>query len=805
MKNNGWITLFIVCGLVLGSCNLPQPVPPTPTHTPGPSPTRTATPTLTPTPTIPPTATPQPQIHIAKGQSALFVGDYFTARDEFQEALVSPDAVVQAQAHWGLARTEFSAGNYSIALNNLRIITEQYPDSEFHVIAWCLLGETYFTLGRYEEAAAAYQTYQEKRPGVLDAFIQTRRGDALSASGKTLDAIGAYETALLAGATDQEGIKLQLGQAYAAAGDPSKALTIYDEISASTKSDYVQAQIDLLAGQAHLKLGDANSAYGRWRHAVESYPLSYDSYMALLGLVDAGQEVNEFDRGLVDYFAKQYGVALAAFARYLDQNPGHDGTVLHYLALTYREMGEYNSAIKVWDDLIQKYPENPYWAAAWDEQSTTYLLYKNDPEKAAQTLLDFVGKQPDSIYAPTYMMDAARIYERMGKLDEAAKQWETLAGKYPTSTVAGEALFQAGLTYYRLGNFDRAREDFERSYPLMSTSTDRARVKLWVGKSFQKAGKEKEATEAFKSAQTQDPTEYYSLRARDILIRREPFQAPPSYRTEYDLKAERAEANTWVMIKFKLPPESNLNDLGSLKEYPAFLRGQEFWSMGMFDQARVEFEDLREAISNDPARSYILGNYLLDIGLYRPAIFCIRQVLSLAGLDEHNESLGAPAYFKHVRYGLYYRDLIFPAAEENELDPLLIMSLVRQESLFEGFVRSSANAHGLMQIIPSTGEGIAAQMGWPPNYTKDLLYSPYVSVRMGTYYLASNRQFLDGDLFAALAAYNGGPGNAQTWKNISGGDPDLFLEVVRFQETRNYIRAIYEIYDIYRSTYSPME
>jgi soluble lytic murein transglycosylase len=69
--------------------------------------------------------------------------------------------------------------------------------------------------------------------------------------------------------------------------------------------------------------------------------------------------------------------------------------------------------------------------------------------------------------------------------------------------------------------------------------------------------------------------------------------------------------------------------------------------------------------------------------------------------------------------------------------------------------------------------------------------------------MASNLKLLDGDLYAALAAYNAGPGNASVWKELVGDDQDLLLETIRFQETRNYIRYIYEIYTIYRNLYSP--
>ena len=131
--------------------------------------------------------------------------------------------------------------------------------------------------------------------------------------------------------------------------------------------------------------------------------------------------------------------------------------------------------------------------------------------------------------------------------------------------------------------------------------------------------------------------------------------------------------------------------------------------------------------------------------------------------------------------------------------------VIRQESLFEGFVKSTAGANGLMQIVPATGEQIANELGWPPNYTASDLYRPNVSVRFGSYYLAKNRDLFGGNLYAALAAYNGGPGSAAIWNQLAGNDPDLLVEVIRFEETRNYIRAIYEIFGTYRTIYSPVQ
>ena len=131
----------------------------------------------------------------------------------------------------------------------------------------------------------------------------------------------------------------------------------------------------------------------------------------------------------------------------------------------------------------------------------------------------------------------------------------------------------------------------------------------------------------------------------------------------------------------------------------------------------------------------------------------------------------------------------------------MVFSLVRQESLFEGFIQSSAAASGLMQIIPSTGDEIAARLNWPADYTQQDLYRPYVNVRFGVEYLDRQRNYFKGDLYTALAAYNGGPGNAIRWSSLAAGDQDLFLEVVNFEETRTYIQRIYEIFTIYRRLY----
>ena len=113
---------------------------------------------------------------------------------------------------------------------------------------------------------------------------------------------------------------------------------------------------------------------------------------------------------------------------------------------------------------------------------------------------------------------------------------------------------------------------------------------------------------------------------------------------------------------------------------------------------------------------------------------------------------------------------------------------------------ADAAAQGLAQIIPATGAEIAGRMGFP-NYSNALIYRPYINIRFGAFYLAWVRDFVDGRIASALAGYNGGPGNSQRWRERSGPDDTLFVELMDFSETRLYLQRILSHYYHYTRLY----
>jgi soluble lytic murein transglycosylase len=798
-KKLAWLSLVFV----IAACqNFPLPVPlPTaaPTSTQGPRPTNTPPPTPTPLPTM------EPVVRIDTGDQALFYGDFDTAREQYLTAFNdSTDDAIKAAALWGTGRTELADGRYPEAVNSFNSLISSYPDSTYSARAPFLMGLAYEGLDQYQQAADAYQTYSTKVPGVLDGYVQDYRGDALFEAGDYTGAENAYNAALSAARLDDGlDLKIKIAESRAEFGDYAGALTRYDQIFAESSNDYVKAQMDYYAGNAHTELGQISEAQTRYAHAVENYPLSYYSYLSLVALVDAGVEVDDLDRGLVDYYADQYDVALVALDRYIEANPINDGTPHYYRALTLRDLQRTQEAIDEFNYFLTTTPDHPRAVEAWEEKGFLEWAELGNYEAGIKTFLDFVAAYPASPSAPDFLMNAARVTERAGNLAAAADTWERIADEYSASEHVPLALFLAGVTRFRLNDHAGALATFQRELLLSAQPEDKARAYLWIGKTQQQLGDSASAQASWQQGQAADPTGYYSLRARDLLMGRAPFETPPSINLDPDLEQERKDAEAWLRVTFGLPPETDLTGPGALAQDPRFVRGTELWELGMYDEARVEFESLRESVSTDAVSSFRLANHLLEIGLYRSAIFAAREVLTLAGLDSQSAAITAPAYFNHLRYGLYYHDLIITEAERYGMDPLFMFSLIRQESLFEGFVSSTAGAHGLMQIIPDTGQQIATELSWPPAYEQTDLYRPIVSVRFGSYYLSKNRDLLDGNWYAALAAYNAGPGNALTWRDLAGNDPDLLLEIIRFEETRNYIRFIYEIFSTYRTLYSP--
>ncbi len=794
----GLLTLFS-----LAACTaLPAPVAnlfasPIPQSTATPTVTVTPTPTLTPTPT----PTPPPVVRVQEADHELFNGDWNQAIALYNTALnQQPDPAVAAAARFGLGAARLRAGDLANAAGDFTLYLQAYPTDPRLPEAYFQLGSIAQAQGTWGVAIQNYQQYLTLRPGVIDSYVWERIGRCYLEWGDTANALEAYSQAILA---DRAGGLLPLIEKKAEIlqqqGSFAEALALYDLIATSTDSRLTLARMDILRGRMNLLLGQTETAYQFFEHTVLTYPETYDAYQSLIALIDAGRAVNELQRGVVNYHAGQYGLALSAFNRYIDAVETPDAEAYYYAALARRALNQSAGAIANFDVVIKNYPDSNHWAEAWTEKAYTQWAWADDYNGAIATLEKFAAAAGNNAAAPAALFQAGRIAERNNDLNRAASLWAALNTQYPNAPDAAEGAFLAGVTLYRLGKYEAAAAQFTAAANRPAAAAERkAGAWLWLAKTQQLRGAAEEAAAAFEQAIAADPGGYYSLRAAELKANQPPFPPTQGYDFFFDYAKEKAEAETWLAAKLGLEPGADLGRLSpDLAADGRWVRGRELWTLGLTAEAKTEFEALRQAYAGNALALYQIALVLRDLGAYSQTIRTARASVDALNLTD---SFAAPPFFAHLRFGPYYFDLITAAADDYGLDPLLLFAIVRQESLFEGSIISSASAQGLMQIIPATGEWVARQMKWPAYQSSDL-YRPFINVKFGVFYLDYQRDYLSGNMLAALAAYNGGPGNAEKWLAISRDDPDLFVEAIRFDETRRYVRAIYEFYEIYRGLY----
>ncbi len=136
-------------------------------------------------------------------------------------------------------------------------------------------------------------------------------------------------------------------------------------------------------------------------------------------------------------------------------------------------------------------------------------------------------------------------------------------------------------------------------------------------------------------------------------------------------------------------------------------------------------------------------------------------------------------------------------------DPSFILSIIRQESEFDLSANSWAGAKGLMQLMPYTAKVVAKQAKLP--YSKSRLTTdPEYNINLGSHYIAGLILEYDGAYPFAIAAYNAGPKRVRYWKKINKNpqknqiDYVNWIELIRFEETRNYVQRVLENYNVYR-------
>lgn len=230
---------------------------------------------------------------------------------------------------------------------------------------------------------------------------------------------------------------------------------------------------------------------------------------------------------------------------------------------------------------------------------------------------------------------------------------------------------------------------------------------------------------------------------------------------------------------------------------PVLDRTETLSDVGLDGLALTELDQLRELTGTRTERA-LRSRILARQGRRRESIQNLWRAFPVLG-GAYQDAV--PPEALRMYYPLDYLDVVQRFARDNDLDVSLLLAMIRQESAFDISARSWAGARGLMQVMPATGRELAAKMGL--EYSTRRLNEPSFSVQLGSRYFRQVLDMFDGRLELALAGYNAGPYRIRRLVREAGSDLEIdsFLESLRFEESKTYVRRIVLFSDSYQRLY----
>ncbi len=213
----------------------------------------------------------------------------------------------------------------------------------------------------------------------------------------------------------------------------------------------------------------------------------------------------------------------------------------------------------------------------------------------------------------------------------------------------------------------------------------------------------------------------------------------------------------------------------TLANQPAMQRAKELWLIGEQQQARIEWYYALKHLKNQELLA--AGELAKDWGWYNSGIVA----MITGNLWDHLT----------LRFPLAYNNEVAQASINSQLDETLIYAIARQESAFAADAVSHAGARGLMQLMPATAKEQAKHSGITNHRTQDL-FTPEHNIHLGSAYLGKLLNDFNGNRILAAAAYNAGKHRVKRWlKTPQAKTPaDVWVEVIPFRETRQYVQNV---------------
>jgi soluble lytic murein transglycosylase len=411
----------------------------------------------------------------------------------------------------------------------------------------------------------------------------------------------------------------------------------------------------------------------------------------------------------------------------------------------------------------------------WTDAADVFAGISDQQDAAVPLLHQVVRRFPsDTFAAATALHLLGDLAIDAGFTDSARTDYLTLIARYPTSSLRPHAIVLAALIAFETGKPAVTIRELSRALEAHMVPNETDASRYWLARARLAIGDTATATASLWELATHGPDSYYAVRA-----------------------AARLDTIPWSINSLTpINPPDSLDGV--------FARAARLDALGMDAEARFE----RDRIAADArgADGERVGEAFFSRGFMSRAATLASRAIA-AGVTKD-------AILWQLMYPLPFASTLRATAQREQVDPLLVASVIRQESGFEPHATSRTNARGLMQVEPATGHDLAQALGFP-DFDPALLWIGQVNLVLGIHHFAGSLARYP-EIERGLAAYNAGTARVDRWtmSPLNGqlrtadhvrdpvNDIEIFVERIPFVETRDYVRAIIRNQAVYRMLYA---
>ncbi len=379
-------------------------------------------------------------------------------------------------------------------------------------------------------------------------------------------------------------------------------------------------------------------------------------------------------------------------------------------------------------------------------------LYRAGQMELFNSALDEFLKTEDK-RAGFFLIAVASDKRRQGKIEEALKTYQNVLELYPLE--AEDALWGMGWTYFLTREYRKAVDVFAKLYEEYKDT----RYLYWKARSLEASG--------------EDASDIYHALSK---TRRDFYSAISCVR-------KGGCSGESVYSEILKTPNKTIPLKAALSSQKKFDRVEMLLEIDLKKEVRLELIHISKSITSIEDLLYLCSKFQ-DIGEYKYVVILSERLLYQKELH-------------HLYYPLAYWDTVEVISQKYDVNPFLILSVMREESRFDPCAKSTAGAIGLMQLMPQTALRLDKHLQLGIDNASQI-YNVKNNIHLGTFYLgALIKEF--GSPVYALAAYNAGEDKLREW--MKTGDYksiDEFIEDIPYKETRNYVKRVITTFLEYR-------